>query len=79
MESKKNKTVAVGTHGCIQSHADREYFKLGLAELVKRLVPQTIIVYGMAPDDIFLKYKQLGIDIINFQCEHLEVRKQVTA
>lgn len=76
---EKNKTVAVGTHGCIRGNIDREYFKRGIAELVKRLTPQTIIVYGFAPDDIFAEYKNRGINIIRFDCEHLEIRKRVTA
>ena len=76
---EKNKTVAVGTHGCIQNRIDREYFKNGLDELVKRLSPQNIIVYGFAPDDIFAKHKNCGINIIQFDCEHIEARKQVTA
>lgn len=75
---EKNKTVSVGTHGCIQHKEDREYFKKGLAELVKRLSPQTIIVYGQAPDDIFKKYKDSGINILQFESEILKSRRQVT-
>ena len=74
---EKNKTVAVGTHGCIQHKEDRKYFKRGLEELVKRLEPQTIIVYGQAPDDIFKKYKDVGINILQFESEILKSRRQV--
>jgi len=76
---EKNKTVAVGTHGCIRNRIDREYFKNGLDELVRRLSPQNIVVYGFAPDDIFAKHKNSGITILQFDCEHIEARKQVTA
>lgn len=76
---EKFKTVAVGTHGCIKGKTDKEYFKLGLAELIKRLSPKTIIVYGAAPDDIFKKYKDIGINIIPFESEFSKSRKQVTA
>lgn len=76
---EKFKTVAVGTHGCIKGKADREYFKKGLAELVKRLSPKTIIVYGSAPDDIFKKYRDMGINILPFESEFSKSRKQVTA
>lgn len=75
---EKNKTVSVGTHGCIQHKKDREYFKKGLAELVKRLKPQTIVVYGQAPDDIFKEYKDIGINILQFESEILKSRRQVT-
>ena len=73
------KTVAVGTHGCIKHIEDREYFKAGLDELIKRLSPKTIIVYGAAPDDIFKSYKDSGINIIAFESEFSKSRKQVTA
>jgi hypothetical protein len=76
---EKSKTVAVGTHGCIKRLDDKEYFKKGLAELVKRLSPKTIIVYGAAPECIFGKYKNMGIEIITFESEFSKSRKQVIA
>lgn len=76
---EKGKTVAVGTHGCIKKKDDKEYFEAGLSELVKRLSPKTIIVYGAAPDDIFKQYKDMGIHIIAFESEFSKTRKQVTA
>ena len=76
---EKDRAVATGTHGCIKHRDDKEYFKAGLAELVNRLSPKTIIVYGAAPDDIFKKYKECGIDIIPFESEFSKSRKQVTA
>ena len=63
---EKNSTVAVGTHGCIKNIVDREEFIQGLAEMVVRLSPRVIIVYGAAPDSIFKKYRDMGIDIIQF-------------
>ncbi len=74
-----NKTISVGTHGCIKCKDDREHFKLGLSELVRRLSPQNIIVYGSAPDDIFKEYKDSGINILAFESEFSKSRKQVTA
>ena len=76
---ESNKTVAIGTHGCIKRKEDKAYFKNGLAELVKRLSPKTIIVYGAAPDDIFKVYEDMGINIIVFESEFAKSRKQVTA
>ena len=66
---EKYKTIAVGTHGCIKNKIDKDYFKKGLAELVKRLSPKTIIVYGATPDDIFKTYKDAGIEIISFESD----------
>ena len=76
---ERNKTVAVGTHGCIKRREDKIFFKVGLALLVQRLSPKTIIVYGSAPDNIFKPYKDMGINIIVFESEFSKSRKQVTA
>ena len=76
---ERNKTVAVGTHGCIKHTTDKMYFKKGLEELIKRLSPQNIIVYGAAPEEIFWEYKNSGINIIQFESEFAKSRKQVTA
>lgn len=76
---EKFKTVAVGTHGCIKNRIDKDYFKDGLAEMVRRLSPRTIIVYGAAPDDIFKKYRDASINIMPFESEFSKSRKQVTA
>ena len=75
---EKNKTVAVGSHGCIRGKENRLYFKLGLARLVAVLSPKTIIVYGRAPDDIFKPYKDRGINIIAFESEISKLGWQVT-
>lgn len=76
---EKFKTVAVGTHGCIKKKDDKMFFKAGLSRLVQKLSPKTIIVYGSAPDDIFKRYRDMGINIIPFESEFSKSRKQVTA
>ena len=76
---EENKTVAVGTHGCIKRKEDKIFFKIGLARMVQKLSPKTIIVYGSAPDNIFKPYKDMGIKIIAFESEFSKSRKQVTA
>ena len=76
---EKNKTIAIGTHGCIKKKADREYFKKGLCELVKRLSPKNIVVYGAAPYDIFGEYKNIVINIIAFESDFSKSRKPVVA
>lgn len=76
---EKNKTIAVGTHGCIKTREDKLFFKIGLAVLVNVLTPKAIIVYGAAPDNIFKIYKDMGINIISFESEFSKSRKQVNA
>ncbi|MCD7855642.1 MAG: DUF4417 domain-containing protein [Clostridiales bacterium] len=75
---EKNKTVAVGTYGCIRSKIDRDYFKSGLSELITRLSPKNIVVYGSAPNSIFEEYFNKGIKILSFESEILTARKKVT-
>ena len=76
---EENKTVAVGTHGCIKRKEDKIFFKIGLARMVQRLSPKIIIVYGVAPDNIFKPYRDMGINIIAFESEFSKSRRQVTA
>ncbi|GHU74113.1 hypothetical protein FACS1894188_01390 [Clostridia bacterium] len=60
-------TVAVSTYGCIQNKIQRKNFKDGLAVMVDKLHPKTIINYSYTPDDIFSIYKQQGIHIVGFE------------
>ena len=69
----------MGTHGCLKTREDRAFFKLGLAMLVGKLSPETIIVYGRAPDEIFKVYRDKGINIIAFESEFSKARKRGNA
>ena len=62
-------TIAVGTVGTLRSTEDRAFFAEGLAYVVKRLRPKAIVVYGTAPDEVFGKYRDAGIEIVQFDCE----------
>ena len=73
-------TIAVGSHGCIKLAREREFFKRGLNYAVNKLQPQTIIVYGTAPNAIFAQYRNTGIHIIQFDSEYMVAhRKAVDA
>lgn len=76
---KENKTVAIGTHGCIKRKEDKLFFEIGMARMVQKLSPKTIIVYGRVPDNIFKPYRDMGINIISFESEFSKSRKQVSA
>ena len=39
--------------------------------------PPIIVVYGKAPDDVFLKYKEQGIKILQFESEFSLTHKKV--
>ena len=69
-------TIAVGSHGCIKLKQDREYFTKGLEYIVRKLKPRTIIVYGTAPDSIFDRYRQSGIEILQFDSEFMVAHRK---
>ena len=72
----RKSTIAIGSHGCIKIIREREFFKQGLCYVVKRLRPQTIIVYGTAPDTIFDKYRSAGIRIIQFDSDYMTAHRK---
>lgn len=68
--------IAVGSHGCIKLVREREFFKRGLDYVVKKLRPQTIIVYGTAPNTVFDKYSKVGIRIIQFDSDYMVAHRK---
>lgn len=60
----KGSTVAIGTHGCVKSRDDKHFFKQGLEEMLNRLSPHTVVVYGAAPTSIFSSCVDAGIRMI---------------
>lgn len=63
-------TIAVGSHGCIKLVRERECFERGLNYVVEHLHPQTIVVYGTAPDSVFSQYREVGINIVQFDSDY---------
>ena len=76
----RNSTIAVGSHGCIKLLQERPYFINGLDYAVRKLRPKIVIVYGTAPDYIFDKYREQGIEIMQFDRAYMAThRKAVSA
>ena len=67
----RNAIIAIGSHGCVKLKQERVFFTEGLEHVVQKLEPRTIIVYGTAPDSIFEKYRQTGIEILQFDSEYM--------
>ena len=64
---EKDSIVAIGTvGGSPRKLVDRERFELGFYELVERLTPRMIIVYGSANYSCFDKATSKGIEIIRY-------------
>jgi hypothetical protein len=66
---QKGGTIAIGSHGCIKLLQEREPFKSGLDYVINHICPDTIVVYGKAPDIIFDKYRKKGITIRQFESD----------
>lgn len=73
---EQNKTIAVGTHGCIKTVEGKQMFIRGFDYIVQALKPKNIIVYGRMPDKIFCLAKMYGINLIQFESEFALSRKK---
>lgn len=64
-----NDIVFIGTHGSLKDKKNRLQFTKGLDELVNRIHPRTICVYGFVPDDVFALLKMQGVEIVSYESE----------
>lgn len=62
-------TVAVGTHGAVRCNETRKIFSEGVPELVHRILPRTIIVYGSFKESMFEAALEEDIKIVNFDSQ----------
>ena len=68
--------IAIGSHGCVKLLQDRKFFVEGLEYIIGVLRPAAIIVYGAAPNDIFKKYKDAGITILQFDSDFMVTHRK---
>lgn len=62
-----NGIIAIGTVASgINKIQNRPYFESGFLKTIELLKPHTIIIYGSANYEIFIKAKAAGINIIAF-------------
>ena len=69
-------TIAIGSHGNMKCSTDRKFFLEGLAVIVEIIQPSVIVVYGTANDKYFGKYKERGIQIVQFDSEFASSHKK---
>lgn len=65
----KDAIVAVGTHGCIKRYDERIVFEAGFTEMVQRLTPKTIVVYGYANLNVFKWFENMGGVVLRIPSE----------
>lgn len=59
--------IALGTHGFIKTIKEKETWSNFLRYFLERKNPKGLIVYGPAPDSIFLPAKEKGIKVIAYE------------
>lgn len=69
-------TIAIGSHGNMKCCTDRKFFLEGLDVITEILHPSVIVVYGTANDKYFGKYKERGIQIVQFDSEFATSHKK---
>lgn len=61
--------VSVGSHGCSKELADRKLFESGLEEMIRRIKPKTIIIYGKVTDSIQRILNKYHQEYISFESD----------
>lgn len=64
-----HKPVCISTLGVVSSLEDRKCLKKGLTELLIRLSPNVVMVYGQMPSDVFLEYQNAGVPFVHFNTD----------
>ena len=73
----EHSVIAIGSHGNLRNLADRNVFLEGLEVVVKILQPLAIVIYGAAPEKYLKKYKDAGIQIIQFDSDFATSHREV--
>ena len=71
-----NGVVCVSSHGVLSNSEDRRYFSNGLDEMMTRLAPSAVLVYGPMPPDIFHKYRGGGTRFVHFESDVQRAHKR---
>lgn len=69
-----NGIYAISTWGCIGTNEDKNRFKEGIREMIKRLNPNKILVHGNMTDYIFGEFKG-RVEFINYESWTSRVKK----
>ena len=66
---KKNQIVAVGTLGCSKGKYDKQLLLNGFIEMIKRLNPSAVILYGPVIKELDTLIKKFHLNTIHFESE----------
>jgi hypothetical protein len=63
---EKEGTVAIGSLGGIKNTLNKEFFFNGFKEMLKRIQPRVVVIYGAAPEQLYLWCEKIGTKIAQF-------------
>ena len=66
---EKHSTIAVGSHGLIKHPENRSIFMNGFKEMIKRVEPTTLVIYGPYTDEMENLCNENGISVVHFLCD----------
>lgn len=66
---EKHSTLAVGSHGLIQNPFQRHLFINGFSEMIKRLEPKNLIVYGPLTNEMKEYCEKYSVNVLHFNSE----------
>ncbi len=72
---EKHSVIAVGSHGLIKHPENRTIFMNGFREMVRRVEPSTLVIYGPYTLEMQNICTKFNIEVIHFDCEQIEGRK----
>ncbi len=62
----KHSVISIGTYGCLKEKTYRKIFEKGIDHIVKRLDPETLVLYGATPQNI-VDLKKKGINVVTIK------------
>ena len=72
---EKKSTLSVGSHGLVKSTIQRHIFMTGFVEMIKRLEPINLIIYGPITPEMINICKEYNVNIIHFEFERRELKR----
>jgi hypothetical protein len=68
--------VSIGTHGCVKRNEDKNHFLLGFREMLSRLSPKVLVVYGRLPKELFKACEKAGTTLRQFDSAFSESHRK---
>ncbi|MCR4661283.1 MAG: DUF4417 domain-containing protein [Clostridia bacterium] len=72
---EKHSVLAVGSHGLIKHPENRTIFMSGFKEMIRRLEPSTLIIYGPYTNEMREQCEKNNVQVVHFVAEQVEARK----